>query len=37
METFGTMTAHEFYLYRSQLGRGGSKYTKLERFGLFDT
>ncbi len=33
-ETFGTMTAHEFFLYRSQLGRGGSTYTKLERFGL---
>jgi 2'-5' RNA ligase len=31
---FGTMTAHEFWLYRSELGRGGSKYTKLERFGL---
>jgi 2'-5' RNA ligase len=34
VETFGTMTAHEFFLYRSQLGRGGSTYTKLERFGL---
>jgi 2'-5' RNA ligase len=33
-ESFGTMTAHEFFLYRSQLGRGGSTYTKLERFGL---
>ena len=33
-EAFGTMTAQEFFLYRSQLGRGGSKYTKLERFGL---
>ncbi len=33
-EAFGTMTAHEFFLYRSQLGRGGSTYTKLERFGL---
>ena len=33
-EMFGTMTAHEFFLYRSQLGRGGSTYTKLERFGL---
>jgi 2'-5' RNA ligase len=31
---FGTMTAHEFWLYRSELGRGGSKYTKLERFAL---
>lgn len=29
---FGTMTAREFWLYRSELGRGGSKYTKLERF-----
>jgi 2'-5' RNA ligase len=35
-EAFGTMTAQEFYLYRSQLGRGGSKYTKLERFELSD-
>jgi 2'-5' RNA ligase len=26
---FGTMTAHAFFLYRSELGRGGSKYTKL--------
>ena len=31
---FGTMTAREFWLYRSELSRGGSKYTKLERFGL---
>ncbi len=31
---FGTMTAHEFFLYQSQLGRGGSKYTKLAAFGL---
>jgi 2'-5' RNA ligase len=31
---FGTMTAHEFFMYQSQLQRGGSKYTKLERFGL---
>lgn len=37
METFGTMTAHEFFLYRSQLGRGGSTYTKLERFELSNT
>ena len=29
---FGTMTAQEFWLYRSELARGGSKYTKLERF-----
>jgi RNA 2',3'-cyclic 3'-phosphodiesterase len=31
---FGTMTAREFYLYQSQLSRGGSKYTKLDRFSL---
>ncbi len=31
---FGTMTAREFWLYQSELSRGGSKYTKLERFGL---
>ena len=31
---FGTMTAREFFLYQSQLMRGGSKYTKIERFGL---
>jgi 2'-5' RNA ligase len=31
---FGTMTAEEFWLYQSQLQRGGSKYTKLQRFGL---
>jgi len=31
---FGTMTAREFYLYQSQLSRGGSKYTKLQRFAL---
>jgi 2'-5' RNA ligase len=30
---FGRMTAHEFYLYRSQLSPKGSKYTKLARFG----
>lgn len=29
---FGTMTAREFYLYLSQPQRGGSKYTKLQRF-----
>ena len=29
---FGTMTAQEFWLYRSELGRGGAKYTKLERY-----
>ncbi len=29
---FGTMTAHEFILYQSQLSPGGSKYTKLQCF-----
>jgi RNA 2',3'-cyclic 3'-phosphodiesterase len=31
---FGTMTPREFFLYQSQPQRGGSKYTKLQRFGL---
>jgi 2'-5' RNA ligase len=31
---FGTMTSREFFLYQSQPQKGGSKYTKLERFGL---
>jgi 2'-5' RNA ligase len=31
---FGTMTAHEFFLYQSQLASGGSKYTKLAGFKL---
>jgi 2'-5' RNA ligase len=31
---FGTMTAHEFFLYKSQLAPGGSRYTKIEKFGL---
>jgi 2'-5' RNA ligase len=31
---FGTMTAREFFLYRSELGRGGSRYTKIARFSL---
>ena len=31
---FGTMTAREFFLYQSQPQKGGSKYTKLEGFGL---
>jgi RNA 2',3'-cyclic 3'-phosphodiesterase len=31
---FGTMTAREFFLYESQLGRGGSRYTKIARFEL---
>src|SRR5262245_24083371 len=31
---FGTMTAQAFFLYQSQPQKGGSKYTKLERFRL---
>ena len=31
---FGSMTVGEFYLYQSQLSRGGSRYNKLERFEL---
>jgi len=31
---FGTMTAHEFFLYRSELSPKGSRYTKLARFKL---
>jgi RNA 2',3'-cyclic 3'-phosphodiesterase len=31
---FGTMTAREFFLYRSQLSPSGSKYTKLAGFAL---
>jgi 2'-5' RNA ligase len=31
---FGTMTAREFWLYQSQTGPGGSKYTKLQRYPL---
>lgn len=31
---FGTMTAREFWLYQSQPGPGGSKYTKLQRYPL---
>jgi RNA 2',3'-cyclic 3'-phosphodiesterase len=29
---FGTMTAHEFFLYESQLLRGGARYTKIARY-----
>jgi 2'-5' RNA ligase len=29
---FGTMTAHEFFLYQSQLSPKGSRYTKLQTF-----
>ena len=31
---FGIMTAHEFFLYQSQLSPRGSKYAKLARFDL---
>ncbi|MFZ0277142.1 MAG: RNA 2',3'-cyclic phosphodiesterase [Candidatus Sulfotelmatobacter sp.] len=31
---FGAMTACKFFLYQSQLSRGGSKYTKLAGFNL---
>jgi 2'-5' RNA ligase len=31
---FGTMTAHEFFLYQSQLSPGGSHYTKIGSFAL---
>jgi 2'-5' RNA ligase len=31
---FGTMTAHEFFLYQSQLSPGGSGYTKIGSFAL---
>ena len=31
---FGTMTAREFFLYKSQLLRGGARYTKLQGFPL---
>jgi RNA 2',3'-cyclic 3'-phosphodiesterase len=31
---FGTMTAREFFLFESHLGRGGSRYTKIACVGL---
>jgi 2'-5' RNA ligase len=31
---FGTMTAHEFFLFQSQLMQGGSRYTRIARFPL---
>jgi 2'-5' RNA ligase len=31
---FGTMTAHEFFLYQSQLSPRGSRYTKIASFAL---
>ncbi len=33
---FGTMTAHEFFLYQSKLSPGGSRYAKLASFALQD-
>ena len=33
-QEFGTITIREFFLYRSQLSPGGSKYTKLAGFSL---
>jgi RNA 2',3'-cyclic 3'-phosphodiesterase len=33
---FGTMTVREFFLYQSQLSPGGSKYTKMARFGAHE-
>lgn len=33
---FGTMTAHEFYLYESKLSPGGARYNKVARFALDD-
>jgi len=32
--SFGTMTAREFFLYRSKLSSKGSTYTKIARFQL---
>ena len=34
---FGTMTAHEFFLYESKLSPGGSRYTRLKGFPLRTT
>jgi len=31
---FGTMTAQEFFLFESELGRGGARYKKIARFAL---
>ena len=31
---FGTMTAREFFLYRSQVSSKGSRYTKIAKFQL---
>lgn len=34
---FGSMTAREFFLYRSELARGGARYTKIARLALHAT
>lgn len=34
---FGTMTAHEFFLYESRLRREGAQYIKIANFALIDT
>ena len=34
---FGSMTAREFFLYRSELARSGARYTKIARFALHAT
>lgn len=31
---FGSMTASEFFIYESHLARGGSQYTKIEKFAM---
>jgi 2'-5' RNA ligase len=31
---FGSMTANKFFIYQSQLGRGGSQYTKIAAFAM---
>jgi 2'-5' RNA ligase len=31
---FGTIAAYEFFLYQSQLSKGGSHYTKIASFAL---
>jgi 2'-5' RNA ligase len=33
---FGSMTSHEFFLYRSELSSKGSQYTKISRFALHE-
>ncbi len=34
---FGSMTAHEFFLYESKLSPSGAQYSKLERFALVES